>query len=216
MRTMTTPKISRRMLFASFLLVSFMAAAVLPTHSDDVPASVKKGDIIFMDLKPGVSEKKSHLLGTSNDHCAMYLGHDYSDGNQFVESDHDGVHEASYSKFQQYYENFTFYEVATASDTQKDDAVEWALASPPNGDPYQYWYHGMRKCEDPDALLLTARKWYCSELVWAAYYNQGIDIDYNDWTIDFLGTPSVIIGHPYKYVTNQITADPVVQFICSD
>ena len=25
-------------------------------------------------------------------------------------------------------------------------------------------------------------KWYCSLLVWAAYYNQGIDLDYNGGT----------------------------------
>ncbi len=201
----------------SILLISAMPSGLFPTTVDQVPASVHKGDIIFMDIKPGVGEKKSYLKGTSNDHCALYLGHDYLDGNQFVEASHSGVGTISYSTLKDWYENFTFYEVATASDTQKAAAVQWAMGSPPSGeDNYQYWFHGMRKCNDPYGWPITSNLWYCSELVWAAYYNQGFDIDYNDWTIDFLGTPSVIIGHPTQYVTNQLTADPVVQFICSD
>jgi uncharacterized protein YycO len=201
----------------SILLISAMPSGLFPTTSDQVPASVQKGDIVFMDIQPGKGSKKtSYLMGTSNDHCALYLGHDYLDGNQFVEASHSGVGTISYSTLKEWYENFTFYEVATASEAQKAAAVQWAMASPPFDDDYQYWYTGARKCNDPYGWPLTSRLWYCSELVWAAYYNQGFDIDYNNWTIDFLGAPAVIIGLPFSYTTNQITADPVVQFICSD
>ena len=38
------------------------------------------------------------------------------------------------------------------------------------------------KCEDSsNPNFQTADRFYCMELVWAAYYNQGIDIDYNGW-----------------------------------
>jgi len=56
---------------------------------------------------------------------------------------------------------------------------------------YQPWYLYLDKSSD-----MSSSMWYCSELVWAAYYNLGIDIEY---------TPDIFAISPWEvYKTTQV------------
>jgi uncharacterized protein YycO len=124
--------------------------------------------------------------------------------------------------------------VITATETVRNAAVSWAIAR--IGSPYQKWFdeNGFphpEKCADPNnPFVSTSDEWYCSELVWAAYFNQGIDIDNNGWGILPYGIPCVNMGlpvmdgfppwvqmflnvfGPYKY-KNEIQIDNDIQMI---
>lgn len=169
-----------------------------------VPYYLDEGDLMFMDLKPGYSWKSLNK-GNSNDHVAMYMG-----DNTFIESDHSGVHNRSYGDFFEYYQNFTYWEV-DATELEKSDAIDFAINQ--LGSSYQYCNESVRKIADPDDGHWTADIWYCSELVWAAYYSASdgnIDIDQNDWSIIPWGIPAVSIGTPLVCTTNDITQDGLV------
>lgn len=156
-----------------------------------VPNCVKRGDIIFMDIKN--DDSYWAIPGDSNDHAAIYLGHDYRDGSYFIHASGLGVRNVTYDRYNFGSKNFTFCYVNNANDTQVEGAIQWAVDQ--LGAKYQcffldpsprFWYKGMfelgQKCADPsDKSVKTADRFYCIELVWAAYYNQGIDIDQNGW-----------------------------------
>lgn len=156
-----------------------------------VPSYVKRGDIVFMDIKN--EDTYWAIPGPSNDHAAIYLGHDYRDGSYFIHAGGQGVKNTTFDLYNFAFKNFTFYYVNNADDKQVEGAIQWAVDQ--IGTEYQcffpdlnphYWYRGMfdlgEKCADPnDESVKTADRFYCMELVWAAYYNQGIDIDQNGW-----------------------------------
>jgi hypothetical protein len=75
-----------------------------------------------------------------------------------------------------------------ANSTIKNNAVQWADSK--LGDEYQNIYDDPIKEAEYDPTSQTSYKWFCMELIWAAYYNQGIDIDY--W--DFLQKPPTVYG----------------------
>jgi len=157
-----------------------------------VPEYLKRGDIIFMDVKE--YDTYWAIPGYSNDHAAIYLGPDYKDGNYFIHASSPGVSYIKYDSYHLFFENFTFYYVIDANESQIESAIKWAedliglkyqCFFPQFFKPY-YWYKGImemgEKCADPNnKSIKTANRFYCCELVWAAYYNQGIDIDKNGW-----------------------------------
>lgn len=157
-----------------------------------VPTYLKRGDIIFMDVKD--DDTYWAIPGYSNDHAGIYIGPDYKDGNYFIHASSPGVAYIKYDSYHLFFENFTFYYVIDANETEIDSAIKWAEGIiglkyqcffPQLSTPH-YWYKGMmemgEKCADPNnKSIKTANRFYCSELVWAAYYNQGIDIDKNGW-----------------------------------
>jgi len=188
-------KKKRAVYFVIFtLLISFcfINSNAKEINDDEVPDYVKKGDIIFMDLK---NDRSCWAIpGYSNDHTALYLGHDYKDGNYFIHSSSDGIGYIKLEDFNLNFEHFTYYYVDCANDSVIESALNWSEEN--MGLKYQcffpqffnprYWYKGMMelgtKCADPNnKSIKTANRFYCSELVWAAYYNQGIDIDKNGW-----------------------------------
>jgi len=63
----------------------------------------------------------------------------------------------------------TSLRVKTASQEQIEEAVEFAKGQ---ADAHKFYGAWIGKDSDPDKA-----SWYCSELVWAAYHNQGIDIE---------------------------------------
>jgi hypothetical protein len=67
------------------------------------------------------------------------------------------------------------------SSTIKNGAIAWAVGK--LGDEYQIVFEdGWIKHANyvpPQWLFPNSYKWYCMELTWAAYYNQGINIDSN-------------------------------------
>jgi len=91
--------------------------------------------------------------------------------------------------------------VEGATEEQKQNAIDFAKTQ--YNRPFQYHFENRNKNFDPtDKNDPNADIWYCSELVWASYYNcnnkfpeeeppegyvygEGIDIDYNGWEKDF-------------------------------
>jgi len=152
-----------------------------------VPSYVQRGDIVLMDMKGHVILWS--IPGYSNDHAAIYLGHEFRDGSYFIHASVRGVTYITYDMCHLVFEHFTFYYVNNANNSQIEDAIHWAVEQ--LGAKYQYFfpeklYRGMMelglKCEDPNnSEVETADRIYCTELAWAAYYNQGIDIDQNGW-----------------------------------
>ena len=160
------------------------------THT--VPSYVQRGDILLMDMKKHGSYWA--IPGNYNDHAAIYLGHGFRDGSYFIHASGLGVAYVTFDYFHPGFENFTFYYVKEANESVIEGAIEWGESQ--LGSNYQcfflqisdprWWYWGMfelgEKCADPDnELIKTSDRFYCSEFVWAAYYNQGIDIDQNGW-----------------------------------
>lgn len=71
----------------------------------------------------------------------------------------------------------SIYRVSDASSSDKDDAVAFCWGE--FGSSYILDFSKDKSSSETD--------WYCSELVWAAYYNQDIDIE----TTVFLNEPGV-------------------------
>jgi len=152
------------------------------------PDSLNIGDLLFCDTDTDVLTYMFELnSGYSNDHCAMYIGND-----RFIHAISSlpfvplssGVCIWSYSDFETYFKNIVFAHVTSASESDRLAAVEWAKGR--LGTPYQYnqWLQGANYDPyDPDDT--HSNRWYCSELIWAAYYsqsNQRIDLCKGNWT----------------------------------
>jgi hypothetical protein len=145
-----------------------------------VPSYLEVGDLAFFDspAPPGRWNVRGY------DHVAIYIG-----DNKFVGSTRNDiahileVNISDYDFFMNviHYKNPMFARVISATPTQRYNATQWALSR--IGDLYQTW--DPRKEANPNASIITATRWYCSEIVWTAYYHQGIDIDKNGWDRDF-------------------------------
>jgi len=163
------------------------------TH--EIPSYLQKGDIILMDVD---TEGIWGIDGYSNDHAALYMGHDFRDGSYAINAGIWGVQYMTFDSYNMLFENFTFFKVNAANEEQRNSAVEWTVNH--LGYKYQFFfpcsiYRGMwelgLKCEDTDNPdVLTSNRFYCMELVWAAYYDQGIDIDNNGWEKIYPKAPS--------------------------
>ncbi len=132
--------------------------------------NIKPGDILFCECK----NKDYSIFGW--DHCSIYIGN-----NEFIEAVPDkGVWITNFSVYSTWAKNFRFAYVKGVSEKQRNAAVDFAMSQLDKS--YQYknssFFHfiGLRKDNSSES-----KEWYCSELVWAAYYNQGIDIDFNNW-----------------------------------
>lgn len=150
--------------------------------------SLNVGDLLFCDINTEVLTYMWELApGYSNDHSAMYIGND-----RFIHAIPSmpfvplasGVCIWSLSEIETYFTNIVFAHVTTASESDRLTAVEWAKDR--LGRPYQYkqWVQSANyNPYDPDDDY--SNRWYCSELIWAAYYNQNnqrIDLCKNNWT----------------------------------
>jgi hypothetical protein len=145
-----------------------------------VPDCVQAGDLLFVDWKFDVGEDESTLwlnLGPYNDHAALYIGN-----NTFVDAASQGVSINDYYHFYYWTKNLVFLRVSNATESQRNAAVAWAINK--IGLSYQNFFSfpwfGL-KIADTTRSFPTAHNLYCMELLWAAYYNQGIDIDHNEW-----------------------------------
>ena len=134
------------------------------TLSNVVPDYVRLGDLYFCDVKIRDNEP-------GWDHVGIYIGN-----NEFIEAVPGGVWITNLSKIETWATDITYGAVITSNETQRQNAI--AFAESQLGKPYDpcknflIWWYDRPKDSSPDA-----EAWYCSELVWAAYYNQGIDID---------------------------------------
>ena len=146
-----------------------------------VPDCIIPGDILLMDMDYG-EDSKWTVPGPYNEHAALYIGN-----NEFIHAGGDNnrtVAQKSYGRFYIPAKNIAFVRVKTANNSTREAVINWA--SDRIGAPYQVvfeppWF--FRKIANPFLPLPSANMWYCMELPWAAYYNQGIDIDKNEWRI---------------------------------
>jgi len=135
-----------------------------------VPPYVRDGDIIFMELN-NYSNKHPGW-----DHCGIYVGN-----NKFIHASGylKCVAEQNLSLFETFDCEIVYGQVKTSNETQRINAINFAEGQ--IGKPYN-----ARELKDSN---FDSEAWYCSELIWAAYLNQGIDIDRNGWNFPhYVGT----------------------------
>jgi uncharacterized protein YycO len=185
-------------------------SSILPndTHFEynkiTVPDCVEIGDLMLLDMHTDESNQWK-VPGLYNEHSAIYIGN-----NTLVNSGSmsNGVYAFDYSVFYQDQKNFVFLRVRTANESQRHAAAAWAINQ--IGKPYQYFFRppwfGL-KIANTSLPFPTADKFYCMELIWAAYYNQGIDIDQNGWRFPWWVSGDDILHDNdieiiYKNVTN--------------
>jgi Permuted papain-like amidase enzyme, YaeF/YiiX, C92 family/Bacterial Ig domain len=152
-----------------------------------VPDGVEIGDMMLCDLTLDQSNPWK-LPGPYNEHSAIYIGN-----NTLIEAN-GVVRYRNYTQFSQWVKNYAFIRVKTATEEQRRAAAEWAKSK--IGYPYQVFFDfpwfGI-KIANTSRKIPTADEIYCVELLWAAYYNQGIDIDRNGWRPPWWLTPYDIL-----------------------
>jgi len=188
-------------------------------NDSEIFKNVSLGDIIFMDCKrynPFHSQP-----GNYSDHVAIYIGYNNRTNEyEFIEAvDNSGPRICSFTETRAWAHHFAFGRVTSATKLQRLGAIRWAKQIclernkplTPNGERIDnaYQYHPpmeLWKCFRPDGFELYNKFWYCSELVWAAYYNvdangnidynqaveKRIDLDKNEWTFPFVVEPREI------------------------
>jgi hypothetical protein len=144
-----------------------------------VPDCVEIGDIFFMDLN-FAEDSIYKVPGPYNEHTAIYIG-----DNNLIHAGGDEnrtICIRNYSRFYNYAKNIAFVRVIKANSSQKQDAVNWSLDQIGKSFQDYFKFPFSIKCHNPDLRWFPkSSEFYCSELAWAAYYNQGIDIDRNGW-----------------------------------
>ncbi|MFE3845601.1 PKD domain-containing protein [Thermoplasmatota archaeon] len=150
-----------------------------------IPSYLKKGDILFCDVKQEINDLLYNIglpsignRGFSNDHCAMYIGKNY-----FVESfpyrirplrmNVFGVTISPLWKIKLWASNITYAYVNTDQQT-RNEAVKWALMR--LGSPYQFFWSSELNPNPNDPNDVFSNRWICSELIWAAYWNNNLKL----------------------------------------
>lgn len=125
------------------------------------------GDIIY-ETQGGVAALVGHTAIVQGKYYDTTYSQYYI---RTIEANQDGVVYGVIDDDRYDYRGSIFYEVPDASATQVSNSVSFSLAQVGKG----YHLSGLlsgavgTECN----YLRTASEWYCSELVWAAYYNQG-------------------------------------------
>ncbi len=197
-------------------------------HIIPFPKNIEIGDLLFFDIKPFVTLFTHNRSGFSNDHVMMYIGVDQLGRNIFIESNdytffdlnnhRNGVQKTAWWIFLLYVDCSTItIGKVNASDDQKQQAIQFALNH--SGDYYQYaWpndyryesWHANPVLSNPNNPFyekyyypndLFSNQWTCTELIWAAYLHQGIELDgvplpfpdphYNNETFFFVSTDNL-------------------------
>jgi uncharacterized protein YycO len=153
-----------------------------------VPDCVEIGDLLLFDLNRDESNRWKRP-GPHNEHGALYIGN-----NTFVDANPKSVHARNYSFY--YYtwrqKNLAFLRIKTANDSQRQAAVQWAISK--IGTHYQNFFLSLGlKIARTNLPFPSAKKMYCMEFLWAAYYLQGIDLDRNGWKFPVWVTGNDII-----------------------
>jgi hypothetical protein len=118
-----------------------------------VSGGLKPGDIIVMDS----GGKIGYIIPGKWTHTQMVIHHD---PNRIIEADQHGVHKDKP-------DNGKVLRVRCKSSTKRA-AVQFAKAQLGKGYDYTWWTKAVR-----------GSRYYCSELVWAAYKANGVELDKN-------------------------------------
>lgn len=191
-------------LFSSIVMVLFLLSSFSTISSGELILEVENqildanneidiemlnvGDFLFCDINLEVLTYAWEVnSGNSNDHCAMYIGN-----NKFIHAVPSlpkvnlpsGVCIWQYSEFERFFTDIVFARVINTTNKERYAAVNWAFDR--LGNHYQYKHYIPGANYDPfDSEDDYSNKWYCSELLWAAYYNTSnsqIDLCYYNWT----------------------------------
>jgi len=164
----------------------------------------------------------------SNDHCTLFVGNNPDDPNHYTDwciHNGDPTSYKELSEFQKTNTNFTAFRVKGASSEQITRVIEWVKDRVSQECEYQlkpwilsyymlvlktdFWgaltYIMRKDCNNvqiKDTLLnkYLENKFYCDELIWAAYYNvTRIDIDNNGFSSYPYGVPTVNMGIVVAY-----------------
>ncbi len=172
----------------------------IPESTNPGISELQPGDIAFKhpDVFPD-------YLPTIIDHCLIFLEYDHINQKYlFIEASISGSrvryrYETEEALKGEFYGPFA--RVKTANETQKQNAI--AFAKTQLGKLFQgEWINKNYNPKDINNDMY-ADEWYCSELIWAAYYNcnnsfpeqepengytygAGIDLDPNGWDPDFM------------------------------
>ncbi|MCK4394057.1 VWA domain-containing protein [Candidatus Bipolaricaulota bacterium] len=135
------------------------------------------------------------FLGERAGHVGLYVG-----GGRVIEALKVGVRETSIATWDERTEAMLLDVSATFE--VREEAVDFARGQ--LGKPYDFnWTQ-----KNPD---YNEPRWYCSELVWAAYFNQGVNLEYtpDQWAV----TPSEIVMSPLvEIVGHHGEGEPGVAF----
>lgn len=146
------------------------------SYSDyNILSKVKKGDIV---------EETSGGVAALTGHIAIVQGKYWDSTYQqyyirLIEAGVDGVVYGVLDDTRYDNRGINIYYVTSATSTQKTDAVDFCLDQ--LGKDYN-WV-AILNSSNPSGILYQCQSssnsssWYCSELVWAAYYNQGINLN---------------------------------------
>jgi hypothetical protein len=163
----------------------YMSNDVASPHQNErktsqYPPDFQIDDLVFFDstYPPG------RWNVTGFDHIAIYLGNDTFICTVRNKTTHMG--EVNIINYNDLFHGGIlrsphYAHVINTTSEQRHAATQWAISH--IKDKYQTL--DPQKTADPNASRLTADRWYCSEIIWAAYYQIGIDIDRNGWDRDF-------------------------------
>jgi len=131
-------------------------SVLIELASDSVPAwrqNIFPGDILY----------DPTFLARIAGHVGIYIGHD----SVIEASKSEGIHETSITSWDERDEAILLGVSAPYSAMR--GAIDFGIAQ--KGKPYdENWTQKNSDSSSPS--------WYCSELVWAAYYNQGVNLEY--------------------------------------
>jgi uncharacterized protein YycO len=167
-------------IIALFILMFFNSSGAINNQIDKknesiskyvVPPSIQVGDIVFMEID------NYYCKIPGWDHCGIYVGN-----NEFIHASGylNCVVKQNISFFEQFDDvEIVYGKVITSNEEQRINAINFAEGQ--IGKPYN-----ARESKNPS---FDSQAWYCSELVWAAYLNQEIDLDINGWNFPhYVGT----------------------------
>ena len=208
-------------LFFLFLLIfiNLTSAKILEKNNDFLSISNNKNtitnEIKFSDLEPGdIAFKHPDIFPdyfpTIIDHCLLFIEYNISNNKYvFIEA---GIHNSCVQYRNETRENITgdmwgpFARVRNANSNQINNAINFTKRQ--LGKKFQGEFFGVKanKNFNPNDVENDeyANEWYCSELIWAAYYNcnnpfpkiepttgyiygDGIDLDRNGWKENIFG-----------------------------
>jgi uncharacterized protein YycO len=94
--------------------------------------------------------------------------------------------------------------VSNASIVQRTSAAEWAKAQVERKPRPTYMINMIDKSYD-----VNAPNWYCSELVWASYFNQGINVDVDNTTrFDPVTPDDIYLDNDVQQIGSHIEGNP--------
>ncbi|MDY0377388.1 MAG: YiiX/YebB-like N1pC/P60 family cysteine hydrolase [Desulfobacterales bacterium] len=134
-------------------------------HQSNILETLQRGDIVF---------EATGFYGITG-HVAIVEGIYYSETYQqyfvrLIEAISVGVARSILTPSRMIAKEDSVYRVRNATSTQIDNAIDFIIAQ--LGKPYSVQPIKNANADNPD--------WYCSELIWAGYYHQGIYLDVDD------------------------------------